>query len=575
MAHNPPQAATAAESPNPAAGFLSFHSSGDSRFYLRSLALIVLAVWVLAKSFLFQGLEYTSDLFSFLQMTRISLERGILFENDWGRVAAIHNYYTVLWFSPLTYFFDAYGLFLGTALLYFFALWRLTALPDSLLSTQNKLALIVLLLGPIGFWLFDNPIYGWHLELNFVPLALLLAISLLERRRWRSAILSLLFVLTREDGAVLACLIFLTYEIFIKEGGNNKTGPEKIRAALKIAAPWAVVFLAGIAVLHLQKTYFALQGQIDYSDRLADAAARLSQALAGGEGAYLLWRMYAASLLLILSAWVLLPPRVLPKLAGAFLLLSLPLYLVVAVASSAYAGAYHGFLWPPRFSLLWGLAASSAVLFLSADARPEKITWIRLGAYLILAGASIFLQIQGLNYYRGYSYGDRIFSLFKAGPNLIGSRLTASERGFVECVAGRIKKMSPVLTEGSLFALFQRHDIVFPARIQNAWSYPILAVCDLQKRMPFHDPCLDFVAAKISDPKWRTIQKGAIVAAASEPAAQTALQACAAEESPRTDSDAAYFFSGRRDSGKYLEGDQTLTVRLRQPRMRSSRMMRM
>ena len=35
-----------------------------------------------------------------------------------------------------------------------------------------------------------------------------------------------------------------------------------------------------------------------------------------------------------------------------------------------------------------------------------------------------------------------------------------------------------------------------------------------------------------------------------------------------------YFLSGLRDSGKYLDGDQTLTVTLWQPRTRSSRMIR-
>jgi hypothetical protein len=39
--------------------------------------------------------------------------------------------------------------------------------------------------------------------------------------------------------------------------------------------------------------------------------------------------------------------------------------------------------------------------------------------------------------------------------------------------------------------------------------------------------------------------------------------------------EASYFFSGIIDSGKYLDGAQTLAVKLQQPRMRSSRMMRM
>lgn len=36
-----------------------------------------------------------------------------------------------------------------------------------------------------------------------------------------------------------------------------------------------------------------------------------------------------------------------------------------------------------------------------------------------------------------------------------------------------------------------------------------------------------------------------------------------------------HFFSGRSDSGKYFDGDQTFALKLRQPSMRSSRIMRM
>src|SRR4051812_34735661 len=72
----------------------------------------------MAKVGLFKGLQYTFDLFGFVQMSRGWL-RGhpLLFENGWGNPAQIHNYYTILAFSPLSQLWGAYGLFVGHTLL--------------------------------------------------------------------------------------------------------------------------------------------------------------------------------------------------------------------------------------------------------------------------------------------------------------------------------------------------------------------------------------------------------------------------------------------------------------------------
>jgi len=509
--------------------FLSLGSSKDVRFYLRSFVFVVLCLWLISKSFLFQGLEYTSDLFSFLQMSRISLERGMLFENAWGRMGAIHNFYTVLLFAPVTFFLGAYGLFLGTALLYLFALWKLISLPDEVQSPPNKFQVILLTLGPIGFWLFDDPIYGWHLELNFVPLSILLTTFLLTKNRIGSVITALLFVFTKEDGPVLACMICLTYEIVVRtDRRDGGTFYERMKVPAKICAVWVIVFALGLLWLHLQKTYLTIEGQADYSDRLAIATKRFLQTVSNSGGIYSLWSMYPASLLMILSAILVFAPANLKKIGLVYLVSSVPLYIVVLIPSFAYAGTYHGLLWPPRFSLLWGLAIS-IVIFLGAKVAGKKTTYILQGIYLILLGASVFLQIQALRYYRNYSYADRMFAPFtpKSELNLIGARLSPMEHRFIECIATQAKKPSPILTEGSLFAIFHRHDIVFPARIRNAWAHPVLAVCDLQRRLPFNEKCLEFVLEKKGKPDWHAIQEGSIIATGSDPTAKNVLSNCA------------------------------------------------
>ena len=93
----------------------------------------------------------------------------------------------------------------------------------------------------MGFWIWDDPFYGWHAEVLYVPLAVLFAGALTRRRRqvllWGAAL-----VLLREDGAVVACAIHLLHTWL--------PGPEQVVAAgpqtdaadrhrLLRSAPWS------------------------------------------------------------------------------------------------------------------------------------------------------------------------------------------------------------------------------------------------------------------------------------------------------------------------------------------------
>jgi len=509
--------------------FLSTRISWESRYYLLCLTLITLFLWLIAKSILFQNLEYTSDLFSHLQMSKFSFEKGLLFTNEWGRMSAIHNCYTILLFSPFTFAFGAYGLFIGTTFLYLLALWRLIALPDQLQSVQGKIAIIIAILGPTGFWLFDDPIYGWNLELNFVPMGILLAVSLIEQKFAWVAVSSILLALTKEDGPVLACTIFVAHEILVRRNSPERSIPygETAMRVAKLCALWSVVFFLGLLLIHFQKTYSAVAGQTDYGGRLISATIRLFDSFNRPDGMNELRSMYVGSLVLISATLVAIPTQLF-KVAAAYLLASIPIYLIIAIPSFAYAGTYHGLLWPPRFALLWSLAISLMMFFSSTETKPT--TAARQAVYLMAIAASLVLQVKALSYYRTYSFIDRIsYPLgLGRGDNLVSSQLSSTEIKFVECLADGVKQPSSVLTEGSLFALFHRHDIVFPAQVHHAWRTPVLAVCDLQRRLPFNSKCLDFVLQKRSDSAWQASQKGAILAIAFDSLVNQVLSACAA-----------------------------------------------
>src|SRR5205085_10507679 len=84
-------------------------------FALAGLA--VIGWFVTAKLALFANLEYLGDVFSALQSsTSFAKGRPLLYENGYGAQAALHNYYVLPLFYPLTSWLAARGLFVGLAL---------------------------------------------------------------------------------------------------------------------------------------------------------------------------------------------------------------------------------------------------------------------------------------------------------------------------------------------------------------------------------------------------------------------------------------------------------------------------
>src|SRR5262249_1421502 len=132
-------------------------------------AALVLLHWMVSKAILFEGLEYTSDMFAFLQMLKSVFEgRPLLFENSFGNTKALHNYYVLPLFYPFTRLWGAYGLFIGYALLLLLAALSVSKLASAAPQWKRELywsIMAALILGPISFWVWDDPIYGWHGEL--------------------------------------------------------------------------------------------------------------------------------------------------------------------------------------------------------------------------------------------------------------------------------------------------------------------------------------------------------------------------------------------------------------------------
>lgn len=473
----------------------------------------VLACWLVAKNRLFRGLEYTSDLFSHLQIS-LSLGPGqhLLHENGFGDHRALHNYYLLPLLYPFTRPLGAYGLFLALALLIFVAVVRVLDLSRDR-QDGPLLHLIVcsaLVLGPVAFWMWDDPVYGWHTELLFFPLALLFAASLIRGRgAW---VFAAAIVLVREEGAILGWAIHAAFQAVRRDapvGDLDKRFPVARRLMLTTLV-WLLVFAAGLGVLlafqkHLGRSRVAL-GII--ANPIHDESLRAAYLISLSD-AFLLLASGAIAFVAVASiralAW------------GA--LCSLPLLVPISIAAISFGpGALigHGAAWPPRFVMLWSVLTAAALFGVrERPTRAMKLVAVALGI------ASIVAQSETLRWRRWYEIRRRILP---TSGRLVASRLSPAENRLVWCLGDGLPRATPVAATGSLFAPFHRQEIVWPDRLATATHFPRVVACDQLQRIPFDYGCLALqrdVAAK----RYDTIHVHGMVVSY-EPALSSSVEPC-------------------------------------------------
>jgi len=474
----------------------------------------VLAYWLLAKTQLFARLEYTSDLFSSLQMS-LSLGPGrhLLQENGFGDHRALHNYYLLPLLYPLTRPFGAYGLFVGLALLTFAATIRTLRLAQDAANgiLVHAVACVTLLLGPVAYWMWDHPVYGWHGELLFLPLAILFATSLIRGRgAWLAAAA---LILVREEGAILGWAIHTAF-LALGGGSRNDAGEKRsstLRSLFLTSLVWALIFAAGMGVLfafqkHLGRSRLSFGGLANpftdaplraaYFSSLCDAFAIL------GSGA--IFFAGAAS----------------ARALGCALLCSLPLLVPISIGAVTYGAAglaWHGAAWPPRFVILWSLLAAT-MLFGIRNRRAPPAKLIALGLGL----ASIVAQLGCLWWRRHYQIVPRIAPALST--DFVSSRLSSAENELLWCLGRTLPVDTPVAATGSFFAPFHRQEIVWPDRIPAARRFPLVVVCDEGGRVPFEYGCRK-LEQEVATRSYETVRMEG-VSVSSDPRLTPVVQPC-------------------------------------------------
>jgi hypothetical protein len=459
-----------------AAAMRRVHEAWSRRLVV--LGLLAVGYGALCKVLLFRDFEYLgSDLYSFLDMSWSWLFTGrLLHENAYGNHAAIHNFYLLLAFSPLTVAFGAYGLFLGLGVLS--ALSTVRVATSRSLDPRARIAVLAGSLSPLAFYVLDDPDWGFHPELCYPPLAVLLALELRERRFRRALLWAVATVLVKEDGAVVCGSVLAAY--FAERLWQLRKGPsdERRRTTFAAAATLAavcLVFVAGLAVLWAVGRHAV--GQETASGRLTRSLKIVARTVSGHaipDRAEALTEGIVAYV--VLASLVLLPLGRRWVTGLALGSVGAPPVLATLVASGAlYKFAWM--FWAPRLALVLALACACLVLAASAPGGPrlEGRTGVRLGA---LVAASWGLQLLVLHHF-GYPAAERVNALALArGDGYAISTFPAAEIAFARCIAGRLPRGMTVSVTSETHPLFHRQSIVFvsleahASRPPRVWLLP-------------------------------------------------------------------------------------------------------
>jgi hypothetical protein len=329
---------------------------GWDRWDFVALALAMfIAVWVFAlKLKTFYDLGYSSDLFTSVQAARSWLEgRGLLHDNCFGNVLAMHTYFLLLPLGLIAKPFGAPGLLfvlaasVGAA--YFWATRILR-----LLGIGGRAAVIasgVLLISPLSVAFYQEWAFGFHIEILAPALCLVLFYFLLQQRMIPSIVTALAVISVKEDAPIAAAMVAIVAGV---ETWISSTGK---RARCRFNWPAAITLLLSVAAIPLLLAISWSQSPTVYARHSVDRLGIVAPGSLSGPGG--LFVFIASNIAHWLGSgvvrqwlWIM--------IVGSFgTILLRPYYLVVGVLTTvvAWLMGRNDLLWAPRFfptqALLW------------------------------------------------------------------------------------------------------------------------------------------------------------------------------------------------------------------------------
>jgi hypothetical protein len=395
---------------------------------------LAIALWIFGfKLRAFLGLGTTSDLYQFVQLCTSWIHGPLLYDNCYGFHLAIHTYLLCPLLAPLVVPLGAVGLLIavaaaaGLGCLAAVRLLRALEVPPAPALAVAAASTLM----PLSVHVYQDAIYGFHVEL-LLPAMMLWLAGFLVQRRWLASLLMAAATLALKEDATLA--VALTAALIAAEDllrGSSHSGGRQGRWN----RPALVVMGLGVAVLPLLlwiiRTEAAAHHVISSFDRLHPVENNRIE----GTGSLL---HYAGSHVFSwlgspgLRQWLLLAPVA----TFGFVIFRPHLLVLGSVTTLICWLMQDDLLWAPRFAAALGffqivtcLGAAGACRWLrrrgaQAPARTTRWLWAGISVVTVLSvGRQLAVLPDSLEVYRlrpqlaltpeDRSRADRLFAAFR------------------------------------------------------------------------------------------------------------------------------------------------------------------
>lgn len=420
---------------------------------------------------------YKSDVYSFFQAANDWLiDKPVYFENTFGYIFQHHTYYLIPALAPFTKVFGISGLFIVQLILLLLCIRSLLLMVEPSYRMTRSIGLSILIFGPLGFYLWDDITYGWHIESLIFPLTLY-AGSLLYRKKYIGSYIAFLFLtLIREDAilqvaAIISMLSLLDYFTYKK---SLKDCLKRICFSYGVAV---CIFFLNLFVLKLGK------GDVRFGQSQNGFFLLLNS---GSEGALYMWNLVKYFSLMVLS---------IPFFLFAFRPVKKKFYLIfIFVLPSLATGFIAGLFYFPQeaFSILWAtrLFSSSSLVILGSLLIMGEFR-MKLGDARVRLALLFFIQFYAFYMPSFNRYYNPFFNIQIASGKEISKEYTQSLNE-LKCIANAIPQRITIVTNVHWAYAFQNHDFILDdAFITSFHNQPTLAVLkntDEFKRDTYFEP---------------------------------------------------------------------------------------
>ena len=302
----------------------------------------------------FYDLGYSGDLFTSVQAARSWLEgKGLLKDNCYGNVLAIHTYFLLLPLGLVAKPFGAPGLLFMLAVsagaAYFWAARILRVL-----GVAGPIALIAaaaILVSPFSVAFYQDAGHGFHVETLAPALCLMLFYFLLQQMPIPSIVTGLAVISAKEDAPIAAAIVAIVagVETWISSAGKP------LRCRFNRCA--ALILLLSILAIPLLLAVSWSQPPTEYARHSVDRLRIVAPGSLSSEGAFL--RFVASNGTHWLGSSVVRQWLWVMTVGSLGTILLRPYYLVIGVLTTlvAWLMGQNDLLWTARFfsteALLW------------------------------------------------------------------------------------------------------------------------------------------------------------------------------------------------------------------------------